>query len=353
MVRRGWIAALIGLTAMSLCACGGPPAGPTPEEEAAAAERASVAAEVRPGVVELRRWREPRQRVVIDRAGVSAGPVGSPLVRKLFVEPGRLQDFLYFVRTYAPFRQRTGSGELAFGGQGPVKAGPVEQRTILEWARKVAAEAGGPAASSASYGLVLAWHRGGAVGSCDDVAVYLDGEVRASSCAWGEEIRGRLRPEPLARLYAWYDQIQPFQEAAGMETGSGQAPARLTFAGHGLRRASGDETAALRTLAAALHRELAVRRGGPLPPPPAPTPPQKPAPRGAAAATETPAPEAPGPSLLVPPTTPARLQPPQALRRGVIPLPPVDPDGVPPSGAPARRPTPAPAPPAPTAPPRF
>ena len=317
MFRRGWIAVLICLTAIGTTACGGPGTAPPSGEEAAAAERASVAAEVRPGIIELRRWREPRQRVLIDRAGVSAGPVGTPLVRKLFVDPSRLQDFLYFVRTYAPFRQKTGSGELAFGGQGPVKAGLVEQRSVFEWVRKVAAEAGGPAERDASYGLVLAWHRGGAVGSCDDVALYLDGEVRASSCAWGEEIRGRLRPEPLARLYAWYDQLQPFQEAAGLETASGQAPARLTFAGQGPRIASADETTALRSLAATLHRELAVRRGGPLPPL-TPLPPPA-SPKTAAA---TPAPEAPGPSLLVPPTTPAPLQAPQALRPGVMPPPP-------------------------------
>lgn len=331
MFRRGWIAVLIcltaiGLTAICTTACGGPGSAPPSAEDAAAAERASVAAEVRPGIIELRRWREPRQRVVIDRAGVSAGPVGTPLVRKLFVDPSRLQDFLYFVRTYAPFRQKTASGELAFGGQGPVKAGPVEQRSVFEWVRKVAAEAGGPAERDASYGLVLAWHRGGAVGSCDDVAVYLDGEVRASSCAWGEEIRGRLRPEPLARLYGWYDQLQPFQEAAGLEAASGQAPARLTFAGQGPRTSSADEITDLRSLAATLHRELAVRRGGPLPPPTPPPPPRSASPKTAAA---TPAPEAPGPSLLVPPTTPAPLQAPQALGPGVMPPPPAGEDDPP------------------------
>lgn len=319
MFRRGWIAALLFLTAIWSTACGGPPSAPPARDEGATAERAAVEAEVRPGVIELRRWREPRQRVVIDRAGPSTGPMGGPLARKVFVEPGRLQDFLSFVRTYAPFRQKTGNGELAFGGQGGVRAGAVEQRMIFEWARKVAAETGSPA-GGASYGLILAWHRGSSAGSCDDVALYLDGEVRASSCSWGgEEIRGRLRPEHLARVYAWYDQVQPFQEAAGAETGNGQAPARLTFAGRGPRKASADDSAALRTLAAALHRELAVRRGGPLPPPP---PQQRPASPGAEAAPPTPEPA--GPGLLVPPAPPARLPAPRALPPGATPPPPAD-----------------------------
>ena len=176
-----WVV-LIGMAGLlGLLWCGGPGAAPR-HDGSVPAERASVEAEIRPGLIELRRWREPRQQVVIDRAGVSIGPVGAPLVRKLFVEPERLQDLLNFVRTSAPFRQRSAAGELAFGGQGPVKAGPVEQRMIFEWARKVAAEVEG-APREASYGLVLAWHRGEAAGSCDDVAIYLDGEVRASSCA--------------------------------------------------------------------------------------------------------------------------------------------------------------------------
>ena len=76
---------------------------------------------------------------------------------------------------------------------------------VAEWARLAANEAAGggwagPTASSS------AWHRGGAAGGeCDDVAVYLIGEARAGSCAWGEELRGRLTDESLARLYGWFD----------------------------------------------------------------------------------------------------------------------------------------------------
>lgn len=305
------------LLLICLAACGGPGTASPGDEGEALAERVPVEAEVRPGLIELRRWREPRQRVVIERAGVAIGPLGGSPVRKLFVEPGRLEDLLFFLRTYAPFRQRSAAGELAFGGGGPVKAGAVERRMIFEWSRKVAAEAEG-LRSEDSYGLVLAWQRGGAAETCEGLSVYLDGEVRASSCAWPDESRGRLRPEPLARLHQWYDQLKPFQQALGVEAGRGRVPVRLTFAGHGPGAASPQDGAALQSLAAALHRELAVRRGGGAPPP------QPAAPEGARAAEKPAVPEEPAPSLLIPPAPPARLPPPQALRPGFRPPPPVD-----------------------------
>jgi hypothetical protein len=279
----------------------------------------SVAAEVRPGLIELRRWREPRQRVVIDRGGLSIGPAGGPLVRKLFIEPGRLEDLLFFLRIYAPFRQRSAAGELAFGGQGPVQAGAVEQRMIFEWARKVTAEVEA-GQSLDSYGLVLAWQRGGVAGSCDGLAVYLDGEVRASSCVWPDESRGRLRPEVLARLDQGYNRWKPFQQASGMEAGRGRVPVRLTFAGRGSGDASTRDIAELQALAAALHRELAVRRGTHREdiPPPLPVAPSE----------EAPAPET-SPSLLVAPAPPARLPLPRAVLPEHIPPPSTDATGEP------------------------
>lgn len=318
--------ALLGVVLIGLAGwvgCGGSGSAPRPDDDRVPTERPSVAAEVRSGMIELRRWREPRQRVVIDRAGASIGPVGAPLVRKLFVEPERMQDLLFFLRTYAPFRQRSAAGELAFGGQGPVKTGAVEQRMILEWARKVAAEVEG-APSEAAYGLVLAWHRGEASGSCDDVAVFLDGEVRASSCSRPEGSRGRLRPEALARLDHWYDQLKPFQETAGVEAGRGRVPVRLTFAGRGTREPSPEDVAALQALAAALHQELARRRGEV-------TPPQPVAPGTAEVTGElesdrAPVAEAPGPDLLVAPLPAARLPLPQAALPEYVPPPAADDD---------------------------
>lgn len=303
-----------------LAACAPAPEPPAGEGTTAQVERAKVEAQVRPGMLEMRRWREPRERIVIDRTGALVGTAGGTPVRKLFTRPERLQDFLFFVRTYRPFRLRKGDQDLAFGGQGAVKAGPVEQRMIAEWARGLAAElsSGG---SADDYGLVIAWHRGGAAGSCDNLVVFLDGEVRASACAGGgREFRGRLHPGQLARIYAWYEGLRPLQVTAASEAGPAQAPARLTFAGRGTREAAPPEIAAVQGLSAALHRELMGRHGAlpapqPIPPPPARTPP---------AAREVPVPEAPGPELLVPEGPVAPLPPPRAVLPPHIPPPPKD-----------------------------
>lgn len=301
-----------GLALICLTACGGPPVAP-PAETGAPQETAAL----QPGHLEMRRWQDPRQRVVIDRGGLAVGPVGGPLLRKLFVEPERLDDLLFFLRTYAPFRWRSDLGALAFGGQGSVRAGEVEKRMIFEWARKVTAEAEA-GQSQDSYGLILAWQRGGVPGSCDGLAVYLDGEVRASSCAWPDESRGRLRPDILARLMRGYDAWKPFQQASGGEAGLGRVPARLTFAGGGARDPSPQEIAELQSLASALYRELAGRRPGSTPPPPA-----APGHAGPEDAPET----GKGPSLrpeaglLVPPAPPAPLPPPRAVLPDYVPPP--------------------------------
>ncbi|HEX3530995.1 MAG TPA: hypothetical protein VH988_28370, partial [Thermoanaerobaculia bacterium] len=246
-----WIIAL----GIGLDGCGapapGPPASPLP----------SLAAGVQPGTLELRRWQAPAERVVIEPGGIALGAAGSPLVHYLFVSPDRAQDLQTFVRSYAPFRNATERGEMAFGGRGTSPAGPAEQRMIVEWARLVAAEVTA-GRSGGSYGLIFAWHRGGAVGSCDDLAVFLTGEVRASSCGWGDEVRGRLAVEPLGRLYAWFDGLTPFQEGSEESSGESRDSSRLVFAGQGRQPATPGEIAALRALAPELHRELAARRPG-------------------------------------------------------------------------------------------
>lgn len=245
---------IVGLVALiGLAGCGGP--------EPAKAPPAAQEAKVRPGTVELRRWQAPAERVVIEPGGVALGASGEPLTHYLFFSPDRSEDLQAFVRVYAPFRVSTTRGDLAFGGRGKVAADPAEQRMIVEWSRWVAAEVAA-GRGGASYGLIFAWHRGGAVGSCDDLSVFLTGEVRASSCSWGDEVRGRLAAEPLARLYAWFDGLAPFQEGGEEGTGQIREPSRLVFAGQGTKPATPGEIAAMRAFAPALHRELAARRPG-------------------------------------------------------------------------------------------
>lgn len=299
--RAAALALVLGL----LAGCGGgdPSAGaPAPAAAPAAATPANRPAKARVAqppeirglgrvVIDWQRWRNPPTRVVIGVGGVATGSPESPPVPYLFPGPERAEDAHYLSRRYAPFRARMARGEMVFYGRGRVRPGPAEQRMIVEWARRVAAELAG-GRSGGSYGLALSWHRGESVGSCESVSVFLTGEVQAGACAWGsDEMRGRLQPEALGRLYGWFDSLKAFQssQVAGEET----EPSRLVFAGRGKGAAAPEDSRQIEAFAATLFRELASRRRGGAPAvsaTPAPTP------AGRPAAPEPPA----GPRLLLP-----------------------------------------------------
>jgi hypothetical protein len=198
----------------------------------------------------------PLQRVTIDLGGLWLGPDDprqGPRVHYLFARRRRTEDLAQFVRDYAPFQ----APELVFRGRGTVQASAAERRMIGEWTRAVAVEAVGDAGSPSPYGLAFAWHRGAATGGvCDDLVVYLTGEVRAGSCGAGAEVGGRLAGERLQRLYAWIDGLAAFQDAGEQELRAGALLDRLIFAGRGRQRASPGEIAAIETFAGSLHREL-------------------------------------------------------------------------------------------------
>jgi hypothetical protein len=303
-----------------LAACGKVPQG---KPAAAPATKGSAEA---PLGMELQRGQDPREMVWIGTRGVIIGPLPGPLARKFFVDPRRPDMAWYLLRTYAPFERKSPEWNLAFHGQGKVKAGATEQRMILEWARQTAAEAagghGGPA-----YGLALTWHQGGSSLDCQDVAVYLTGEAVATSCVWDGEVRGWLEPGALSRLYGWFDHLAPFQAGGGQTQESlrpGALETRLVFAGRGLPAATKAEEAEIQTFGAALFAELAGRRAGTAPPP------QQPA---------APVPAVPPPSHLLLP--PGALNPRQ--EEVVLQLPEKPPAPPVAEGAPAQRP-PAPAP---------
>lgn len=249
-------------------------------------------------VIDWQRSHNPPTRVVIGIGGVATGPTSAPLVSYLFPGPERAEDAHYLARKYAPFRARMAQAELVFHGRGKVRPGPAEQRMIVEWARRVAAELAG-GRSGGSYGLALSWHRGESVGSCESVSVFLTGEVKAGACAWGsDEVRGRLQPEALDRVYDWFDSLKAFQfsQLAGEEA----EPSRLVFAGRGTSGPAPEERRGIEAFAATLFRELASRRRGGAPPVSA---------TAAMPATGTPSPGSrtvplpatpPGPRLLLP-----------------------------------------------------
>jgi hypothetical protein len=280
-------ALLLSILLLGAAACGKGTAGSGPAARAGKARAAPAAPRI---AIELRRGQEPRELVRIGTRGVIIGPSSGPLARKFFVDPRRADVVWYFLRTYAPFEAKTPEGEIVFQGQGKIKAGATEQRMIREWSRQVAAEAAG-GRGGAAYGLVLAWHQGGSSLDCQDVAIYLAGEAVATSCGWDGEVRGRLEPGALGRVYDWFDRLQPFQEGGAQTEDSlrpGALETRLIFAGKGTRPAAAGEQADIQSFAARLYSELNARRPG-APPPAAPAAPATPQGKTPPAPVEPPA----------------------------------------------------------------
>ncbi len=269
----------------ALVACG----APVPE----AAKGGQAAAPDVPSWVgmELQRGREPRELVRIGLRGALIGPAGGRLGWKLFADTRRADDSWFFLNTYAPFTRRAPAGELVFRGRGKERAGPVQQRMIFEWARRVAAEAGGSRAGD-SYGLIFAWHQGGSSGICEDAVLYLTGEAVATACGWEQEVRGRVDPAQLGRVYGWFDRLRPFQTTSGQaeDPRPGTLETRLIFAGRGTRPATAAEQAGISSFSATLFAELSARRRGASPAAPASE-----APEGAVS-------ETPAQRLLLPPS---------------------------------------------------
>ena len=257
--------------------------------------------------MELRRGTAPQELVHIGIQGVMIGPAEGPLAVQLFAGPRRSGAAWYYLRTYAPFEVKSLQGNLVFHSQGKVSAGAVEKRMIFEWARAVAAEAADSRVTEA-YGLALAWHQGGSSGICRDVALYLTGEAVASACGWTSDVQGRLDPEALGRVYAWFDRLKPFQAGAGdQDMRQGSLETRLVFAGRGSHPAGAGEQGEIQAFGAALYGELAARRE--------PASAQA-APEATDEASQPEAPVAPSHLLL-----PARLVPPKVNDEIVLQLP--------------------------------
>jgi hypothetical protein len=131
-----------------------------------------------------------------------------------FVDAVRQSELEDLITTYAPFEADTAAGTLTFNGQGSTEATPAQQRMIAEWARLVDQEVAA-GRSSAGAGLAFSWHRaGGIAGFCDDLAVYLSGQVNATSCRdkAAANLGSRwLTADEAEQLYMWIDEYAPFE----------------------------------------------------------------------------------------------------------------------------------------------
>ena len=173
--------------------------------------------------------------------GVAIGHCYAQLLIVPFGMESRIADLAEFDATFAPFEADTPAGTLAFNGTGSTAATPAQQRMIAEWARLVQLEAQG-GRSGASWGLAFAWHReGGFAGFCDDLTVYLTGEVWAGSCrgTTPEDLgHFRLSAEQLATLYIWVDTFAPFEYGQRDLATADSMTVYLIFSGAGAQTAT-------------------------------------------------------------------------------------------------------------------
>jgi len=195
----------------------------------------------------------------IGAKAIAFGPCDGAIMAGSFAIDKRAADYAYFVSTYAPFEAKTRAGEVSFKGQGKTVASDVEQRAIAEWARLVYLEAMGGRAG-ASWGLAFAWHReGGFAGFCDDLAVYVTGDVYASSCKGSQPkdlgVR-RLNVQQLTQMYAWVDNLKGFESDYSDKATADAMRTYLMFAGTGARDARDDEKQAIQDIAAQLYTEM-------------------------------------------------------------------------------------------------
>ena len=86
-------------------------------------------------------------------------------------------------------------------------------------------------------GLILAWHReGGLAGFCDDVSVYVTGQVYAASCKGGQPRdlgTSRLTADQLKQVLAWGDKLKGFEINQADPATTDKMIIRMVFAGAG------------------------------------------------------------------------------------------------------------------------
>ena len=175
------------------------------------------------------------QAAQFGRDGVAYGPcMGVMMSGKL--APEREAQLGDFVATYAPFEAETAAGSVTLNGLGSTEATPAEQRMIAEWAHIVTQEAAAGEAD-ATWGLALTWHReGGIAGFCDDLSVYVTGQLDTTSChGESDEAVGtrQMSAEELTQLYAWVDEYASFEFVQDDGNVADAMKVTLTFMGEG------------------------------------------------------------------------------------------------------------------------
>lgn len=231
-------------------------------ESAPATASASTAATGRRGVEGIgepllvyRQGERPCRLLMAGPSGVATGACGGKLARKLYSGTDRAERLRGFVERFAPFEIDVDGEELELYGRGTEEASATGRRMVLEWTRRLDQEAAG-VPRNAAMGLAFAWHREMPAGGCEDLAVYLTGDVRASACGDGSAAATAALPlNEVERIYEWHDRHRSFQVVTGGTENGQEARRRLLFAGGGESLRDDDLVAALDGFSSRTYRE--------------------------------------------------------------------------------------------------
>jgi hypothetical protein len=197
------------------------------------------------------------QAALIGDQGIAFGECNAPMIASQLTSEDRQADLEFFNEAFFPFQADTPAGKIIFTGKGTQKPTLAEKRMVAEWARLVYTE-GLTGHSGASYGLSFAWHReGGFAGFCDDISVYLTGDINATSCKSGTATglgRSRLDAAQLAQVYAWVDKFDNFEVShSDGEDVPDSMTTYLTFSGAGNEQPTEEDKQAILEFAAGLY----------------------------------------------------------------------------------------------------
>jgi hypothetical protein len=192
------------------------------------------------------------QQTSIDFGMVEIGICGGPQTDIPFANFDRQAELENLTNTFTSFRFENPTENITFTGAGAAPPTQAEQRSILEWSRLVSSEAYGKT-SGAANNPVIAWHRaGGLAGFCDDIKIFSDGFMTASSCKSGHtQIFGkfRLNSAQLEQLYRWLDRFKN-AEINQNSTNPDALTIHLVFSGQGSQTPTSADLQALQDYAA-------------------------------------------------------------------------------------------------------
>lgn len=174
----------------------------------------------------------PCQRIAFTSDSVFSASCGKDLARVGALETASVTTLENWIRSGDAFLSVSKSGTIVFYGQGREERTLSEKRSLAEWMQGVFDQVQS-GRTGAAWGLVMAWHRqGGIAGFCDDLGIYADGEVIASSCK-GSSPSDWLAADYLDQLYRWVDEYQRAEIDLSDGAVADSMSTRLVFEGRG------------------------------------------------------------------------------------------------------------------------